>query len=169
MARTDYLTGLTNRRGMLRKIKEEKVRYKRSKKPFSLILLDIDDFKKINDKYGHDQGDLVLKKIAETLKNSVREQDTVCRWGGEEFLIFLPETTIEGAKTLADKLRKKVEELEIKLLNKKSIHLTVTLGISVFDDPDKEIESILKEIDLALYKGKEEGKNRVIIFKKQES
>ncbi len=167
MARTDYLTGLTNRRGMLRKIKEEKTRYKRSKKPFSLILLDIDDFKKINDKYGHDQGDLVLKKLAETLKNRVREQDTVCRWGGEEFLIFLPETTIEGAKILANKLRKKVEELEIKLLNKKSIHITITLGISVFDDPDKDIENILKEIDLALYKGKKEGKNRTIVFQKQ--
>ncbi len=164
MARTDFLTGLLNRRSMMKKISEEKIRFKRTKKPFVLILIDIDNFKKINDIYGHDAGDIVLKEFSKVLKSSIREQDFVSRWGGEEFLLLLPETDIEGGKTLAEKIRKKIEETEIFIKNSKSIKITITLGLTVYDSKEKEIEEILKETDIALYIGKKEGKNRVTVY-----
>jgi diguanylate cyclase (GGDEF)-like protein len=168
MARTDFLTGLSNRRAMIRKIQEEKVRYKRAKKPFVLILIDIDDFKNVNDTYGHDVGDEVLKRFSFLFEASVREQDFVSRWGGEEFLILLPDTDIKGGEILSEKIRKRIADIKIQIGDKTYYSLTITLGISVCNNTNKTMEQLLKEVDLALYKGKKLGKNCSIVFNKED-
>ena len=108
-SRTDYLTGLYNRRYIMERLEFELIKYKRNKKIFSIIIGDIDFFKNINDNFGHDCGDRILKIISKNINELLREQDSVCRWGGEEFLILLPETEIEGARILADRIRKVIE------------------------------------------------------------
>ncbi len=168
MARTDFLTGLSNRRAALRKIQDEKIRYKRARKPFVLVLIDIDDFKDVNDTYGHDVGDEVLKRFSILFEASVREQDFVSRWGGEEFLILLPDTDIKGGEILSEKIRKRIADIKIQIGDKTYYSLTITLGLSVYDDTDKTIEQLLKEVDLALYKGKKEGKNRSVVFNRED-
>ncbi len=164
MASTDFLTGLLNRRAILKKIQEEKIRFKRAKKPFVLILIDIDNFKNINDVYGHNVGDDVLKKFAQTLKASIREQDFVARWGGEEFLLFLPETNLKGGEILAEKIREIISTTDFPINKNIKIKITITAGVSAYNDIGKEEDEILKEIDIALYKGKREGKNIVVVF-----
>ncbi|MFT9487344.1 GGDEF domain-containing protein [Tepidibacillus decaturensis] len=103
---TDTLTNVYNRRYFVQKLEEEIERAKRADSKFSLIMLDIDRFKSINDRFGHNTGDLVLKRMAETIKNRIRRIDTLARWGGEEFVILLPETTVNKAAVLAEELRK---------------------------------------------------------------
>jgi diguanylate cyclase (GGDEF)-like protein len=102
-SRTDPLTKLSNRRDMLEKIEFERIRFERSKRPFVFILCDIDKFKNFNDEYGHKTGDFVLVSIAKLMLETMRKQDQVCRWGGEEFLLLLPETEFEGGGILAEK------------------------------------------------------------------
>jgi diguanylate cyclase (GGDEF)-like protein len=159
-AKTDPLTGLFNRRAMYQKIDFEIVRFKRSGKIFSFIMSDIDDFKKINDNYGHDCGDYTLKRITKILKKGLRGQDTVSRWGGEEFLILLPETEVNGAKKVAEKLRKMIESHPFNFENIE-FKTTMTFGISQYIH-DLGIDQTIKRADEALYKGKTSGKNKVI-------
>jgi diguanylate cyclase (GGDEF)-like protein len=163
-AMTDPLTGLANRRHMIAKIEEEIVRFKRNKTIFSFILCDIDNFKAINDQYGHEQGDYILKVIAESMKSTIREQDIVSRWGGEEFLLLLTETDKEGASVAAEKLRSKIEALEI-VCNEKRVKVTMTFGVAVFSQEDG-IDSTIKKADDALYLGKGKGKNCVVSINK---
>ncbi|MCK4694757.1 MAG: GGDEF domain-containing protein, partial [Candidatus Cloacimonetes bacterium] len=105
IAKTDPLTDLSNRRDMIEKIEHEQKRFGRNGKPFILVMSDIDYFKSVNDRYGHDGGDFVLESIAKLMQSVVRKQDIVGRWGGEEFLILLPDTGLKGAKFIAEKLR----------------------------------------------------------------
>ena len=158
-AETDPLTSLFNRRRIGEIIKSEEARVKRGRKGFSVILADIDDFKRVNDDYGHDCGDFVLQKIAMLFRSSIREQDRVARWGGEEFLFLLPETDLEGARHLAEKICLKVRETPFDFENM-SLSVTATFGIS-FHDPAQRVEDTIKKADLRLFKGKNEGKNRV--------
>ena len=160
-SKTDPLTGLYNRRYIMGKLENEFISYKRNKKKFSLIMADIDWFKKINDTFGHDCGDHVLKVVSKTLQDAVREQDVISRWGGEEFLILLPETEIEGARILAVRIRKIIEE-QIVEYNKKQVLITMTFGVTVNEDYET-IEDTIKKADNALYKGKSRGRNCVIL------
>lgn len=160
-AKTDMLTGLYNRRHMIDEIEKEVAKFSRHNKNFSLLIADIDFFKKVNDSYGHNCGDYVLKLVAETLRTSIRKMDTVARWGGEEFLMLLPETGVDGAELLAERIRKNVE--------KQAIHyhdavfpITITLGLAVFSSKDK-IDEVIKRADNALYDGKAKGRNCVCI------
>lgn len=162
-AKTDSLTTLFNRRGILEKLKDETIRYQRTKKDFSLIIADIDFFKKVNDNYGHDCGDKVLKEISVLFKNSIRDMDIVSRWGGEEFLFLLPETDKEGAVHLANKLRNLIEELIVNY-NEKKIKITMTFGVAMYEEDDETIENTIKKADEALYVGKKSGKNCVIDY-----
>lgn len=160
-SKTDSLTGLYNRRYIIERIDNESISYKRSKKKFSLIIADIDFFKRINDTFGHDCGDRVLKVVSKSLKDAVREQDFVSRWGGEEFLILLPETEIEGAFILADRIRKIIEE-QIFEYNGVQVPITMTFGVTVNVNYERIEDTIIKA-DNALYEGKSGGRNCVIV------
>lgn len=161
-SRTDPLTGLYNRRHVLEKIEEERVRHKRSGRPFCVIIGDIDFFKKVNDVYGHDCGDAVLKALANLLGRHIRRQDCLSRWGGEEFLMLLPETAADGASVLAEKLRKRIEEYEFTYAGMK-LPLTMTFGVAQYND-DYGVDACIVGADSALYKGKSNGRNCVVTF-----
>lgn len=156
----DSLTGLYNRRHMMTRIQDEINRSKRNKKGFTLALADIDFFKNINDDYGHDCGDEVLQTIAELMKETVRLSDSIGRWGGEEFLILLPETDIESARIIAERIRESVEK-EIFSYEGHEFMLTMTLGLAAYNDKIS-IKEMIKSADLALYEGKKLGRNIVI-------
>ncbi|MCK9182943.1 MAG: diguanylate cyclase [Fibrobacteraceae bacterium] len=162
ISRTDELTGLPNRRDIREKISYEIYRAERSKKAFSFVFIDIDKFKDFNDTYGHVCGDLVLQTVSRVMRQQLRKQDIVARWGGEEFLTMLPETDLAGALQVAERFRKKIEETEISFSNCK-IHVTITLGVSLYDarlGMDRSIDLA----DRALYKGKQSGRNKVVEF-----
>lgn len=161
-ATTDPLTGLYNRRYILNKINDEIIRYKRTKKPFSFVICDIDHFKKINDAYGHDAGDLFLCEISNIMKSLIREQDTIARWGGEEYLILLPETDLIGASIVAEKIRYAVEQ-SLLITDLFEIQSTLTLGVSQYDEKI-DMNANIKNADIALYQGKTSGKNKIILF-----
>ena len=162
MALTDPLTGLANRRMMMDRIKQEVLRFKRSQKPFALVIGDIDHFKVVNDTHGHDFGDFVLVALARLMTESLRAEDAVSRWGGEEFLFLLPDTDREGAMTAMEKIRKTICESPFQFSNI-TLSLSMTFGVSVFDGKIKDTEAYLKQADQALYKGKKSGRNRVIL------
>jgi diguanylate cyclase (GGDEF)-like protein len=162
-ARTDPLTKLSNRRDIWEKIEAEKIRGARTKKSFSLILCDIDNFKSFNDKYGHDCGDFVLVSTAESMRSFLREQDCVARWGGEEFLLLLPETGVEGGRVLAEKLRENIVRHTLKYKGV-SFSITMTFGVAAYDyTGSRSISDCIKAVDNALYEGKKIGKNCVVV------
>ncbi len=156
----EVLTGLYNRRYMMSRLQDEYDRSMRSGRPFSLILTDIDYFKAINDAYGHDCGDEVLKGLAKVLMNAVRSVDVLCRWGGEEFLMLLPDTELGSARVLADRIREAVAD-EVFDYEGNAFKLTMTFGVSSFSDM-LTIKELIKMADQALYKGKALGRNIVV-------
>jgi diguanylate cyclase (GGDEF)-like protein len=160
LSRVDPLTNLSNRRDFLEKVEYEKIRFERENKKFAFILSDIDNFKIFNDKYGHDCGDFVLKKVAEVFTKSVRQQDAVGRWGGEEFILLLPNVLQDGAIKIAEKLRVAISE---KIYKYKTLELSIsmTFGVSVYDETTS-VDSCIKRADEGLYKGKLKGKNCVV-------
>jgi diguanylate cyclase (GGDEF)-like protein len=159
---TDSLTGLYNRRYLNQKIEQEYTRYLKINSTFALVTADIDLFKNINDQYGHDCGDTVLKSITQDIRNSIRTSDSVARWGGEEFLILLPATNREQAILLAERIRTTVEA-HLYEFNNKSVSVTLTLGVAIANSTDT-IDEIIKRADLALYYGKRKSRNCVISF-----
>ena len=162
LARHDPLTGLLNRRHMTERINDEIARIQRSARPFSLIMLDIDFFKTFNDTYGHDCGDAVLKDISAAINRSVRKTDSVGRWGGEEFLVLLPETDYAGAGRIAEKIRKAVETLRIRHQDE-TLHVTITAGYAA--STGENLEECVKAADEALLRGKADGRNRTVGMK----
>lgn len=165
IATTDPLTGLFNRREITKKLEEEQIRFDRNNNPFSVLIADIDFFKKVNDTYGHNYGDFILKSVANILKTTSRKQDSVSRWGGEEFLLLLPETDISGAALLAEKLRSKIENM-IFDDGEFQIKVTLTFGVNVYDKVEN-IDSLISKADSALYEGKQKSRNCVVIYSKQ--
>lgn len=161
---TDSLTGLYNRRYLEQKIQQEYNQYLKTGSEFALVIADIDFFKNINDLYGHDCGDCVLKSITEVIRKAIRTDDTVARWGGEEFLLLLPATNREQAIPLAERIRKAVEA-HIYAFDScnKSVSVTLTFGVSVVNSGDT-IDGMIKRADIALYHGKRNGRNCVISF-----
>lgn len=162
LANTDPLTNLLNRRIMMTRIEEEKEKVDKGGASFSLLMIDVDNFKQINDEFGHDGGDFVLGLLAEKLKLGVRKNDLISRWGGDEFLVMLIETDPENGRMVAEKIRSHVENSPF-IYHEINIPVTITLGISDCDN-EKSISSCLRKADLALYKGKQEGKNRSIWY-----
>lgn len=160
MATTDALTGLINRREFNRRIAEEFSRAKRHKTQLSLALFDIDFFKKINDTYGHHAGDVILKELGSLISNKTRTSDVACRYGGEEFVLILPETSQVEAYELLDRLREIVAE-EIFNKTAKPIKATISVGVAQLDLSDKTPVDFCERADKALYKAKEGGRNRV--------
>ena len=163
LASTDPLTKLYNRRYFTKTSAHILDITKRNKTDLSIIMLDIDDFKHINDTYGHKVGDNVIVGISNILQESSRNSDIVCRFGGEEFIILTPETNIDGARVVAQKIRSDIEK-NLMYINNVELKVTVSIGISqVINDKDYNIEASIHRADEALYQAKETGKNRVCV------
>jgi two-component system, cell cycle response regulator len=160
LAQHDELTGLYNRRSATARIEIETVRMSRTHSPFSILLLDVDDFKRINDENGHECGDAVLRHLADLLRSRVRVSDVVARWGGEEFLVILPDTDREGAAVLAEQVRQGVASSHLDFASR-DVSFTVTVGVNVYDRLGLASD-FLRGADEALYEGKRAGKNRVV-------
>jgi len=163
LATTDDLTGLINRRRFLELSQHEKKRSNRYGSPLSLLMLDIDHFKNINDTYGHPAGDTVLIELKNTSLRMLRGIDIIARVGGEEFAVLLPETDLKNAEKVADRFRKAVEILEIPY-NGETIQLTISIGITDMKNKDDTISVMWERSDKALYKAKNSGRNRVKIY-----
>lgn len=162
MAITDALTGLYNRRRFHDALSKEYERSKRYSTPFSLTMLDIDHFKKVNDNYGHLSGDLVLKEVSGIIMKSIRDIDTAARFGGEEFMLILPNTTTKDSLTVAERIRTTIENNNFSGLNNDKI--TISIGVSGMPDKDLFSEDrLIRCTDLALYKAKQNGRNRTEI------
>ena len=159
-AQQDILTRLPNRRGIQQFIEFESARARRQKKPLTLILCDIDRFKRVNDQYGHDGGDVVLKHVSDLFKASIREQDGVARWGGEEFLFVLPDTDESNAVVLAEKVRETLATSPVELQQEKVV-ITASFGVAQIDF-EQGLDKALTLADKALYKAKEKGRNKVL-------
>ncbi|MDX5299559.1 MAG: biofilm regulation diguanylate cyclase SiaD [Gammaproteobacteria bacterium] len=155
----DDLTGLPNRPMLLEALRRETQRTQREGQPFSLIMLDVDHFKRINDRYGHDVGDQVLCEVAHTLQESLRDYDLCARWGGEEFLILLPETEREMAASIAERVRQHVQQLVIGGLAADE-QITVSLGVTQYQAPESP-DLAINRADAALMRAKTAGRNRI--------
>lgn len=166
MSVLDGLTGLYNRRQFEIGLEQEFNRTKRHPSDFSLAILDIDFFKKVNDTYGHQYGDYVLKTVADLMKQAFRKTDLLYRYGGEELIMIMPETNIEGAVIPVQRLRRMVEEYDFNLNNVKA-KVTVSIGLTMNYQDLNSPEEILKSADEALYKAKESGRNRVVLHEQQ--
>ena len=160
---TDELTGLCNRRHFTALTEKEISRSGRSGKNLSLLFLDVDHFKAVNDSYGHDCGDIVLRELGAILKSATREFDIPCRYGGEEFAVLLPETPGESALAIAERLRLNISEREIPCAGK-SLSISVSIGVSMLNE-DEELDTLLKNADKALYEAKAGGRNRSILYR----
>ena len=165
LATTDGLTGLLNRRAIMEKLTEEAARSSRYKHYFSLILIDIDHFKLVNDTYGHPAGDAVLKSLAQILKKQTRTVDIVGRYGGEEFTVILPEINSAGAKLVGERIRNTVSKMLFPLPDGNKIGLTVSMGIACFPGCGNDIERLIERTDTALYLAKNAGRNRVYLYR----
>lgn len=157
LSTTDPLTGLSNRRLMDKILEHHFIEAKHSFNPFTLILFDIDDFKRINDTYGHNTGDEVLVAIADLARLSLRKTDYIARWGGEEFLILLAQASVDDAVVLSEKIRQRIEKLQFPM------KVTCSFGISGCD-PSFNIYDLIDHADTALYDAKKSGKNKIVTF-----
>lgn len=160
-ARTDQLTRLYNRRALQEAAVREMARAKRHGLNFSVILVDVDRFKHINDKLGHQAGDLVLKAVAAALKDNLRVQDMAARFGGEEFMLLLPDTDAAGAKQVAEKLRQAVQDLSVHVKGT-VVELTASFGVAALGR-GWDFEDLLRRADQAMYQAKTLGRNRVCV------
>ncbi len=160
-ALTDVLTGLYNRRHAMERLMQEWADAERGHRPLSVLMVDIDHFKRVNDTYGHDVGDLALRRFAEILRAFSRVPDVPCRFGGEEFLLIAPDTSLDGALHLAERIRSAVE-LQALIVDGVSVHVTVSIGVAEKKATHANIDRFIKAADEALYQAKQGGRNRVV-------
>lgn len=156
LATTDSLTGIFNRHKINNELDIEIERFQRYKSTFGLLMFDLDDFKAVNDTYGHDVGDYVLKEVSTITQNHLRESDRFGRWGGEEFIIILPELDQEQAISVAKKIKETISQYSFEGISR----ITTSVGVAVFNENDTN-HSILKRVDDALYEAKYAGRNIV--------
>jgi diguanylate cyclase (GGDEF)-like protein len=163
LAITDGLTQISSRRHYLERFNEEIERSKKFKYSFCCLMIDIDHFKRYNDRYGHLVGDAILKEVSRTIEENIRQIDLSGRYGGEEFSIVLTETGKEQAEFVAGRIRQAIENKYIKVYDEK-LKVTISIGISVFPEDGKSIETLIDKADSALYQAKQTGRNRVCIY-----
>jgi diguanylate cyclase (GGDEF)-like protein len=156
----DGLTGCFNRMHALEVIDVELRRARRSQTPVSLIMFDIDHFKEVNDRFGHLCGDAVLAGVGNRMRDVLRGSDLKCRYGGEEFLVLLPETPVEGAKRVADTLRRELQDMAITWKDE-TVKITASFGVTVAMPSEVDSEAIIARADAALYRAKDQGRNCV--------
>jgi two-component system cell cycle response regulator len=163
MAITDQLTGLNNRRYMTRHLDTLIMNAEKSVRPLAFLILDIDHFKSVNDTYGHDIGDEVLREFANRISANVRGIDLACRYGGEEFVVVMPDTDVEFAAAVAERLRRSVEATPVPISRDPNrLNITISIGIAGSNGRDDTAEKLLYRADQALYRAKREGRNRVV-------
>ena len=162
LAITDSLTGTFSRRYYLERFNEELERSKRLNFQFAFLMVDIDHFKECNDKYGHLVGDAILKEVAKVIKDNIRLIDSVGRYGGEEFLIILTETDLNGARFAAERIRQAMETKRIRVYDEE-LRVTISIGIAVFPDDADDLTHLVEKADRALYRAKQTGRNRVCV------
>jgi diguanylate cyclase (GGDEF)-like protein len=162
LVNTDSLTGVANRRALIAFGEKEFYRAQRYGHSFSVLIIDVDRFKQINDTYGHSVGDRVLKEMSTTISRSLRQVDLFGRFGGEEFLVFLPETKEKQAILVAQRLCQKIATVEI-VVDDFIVPITISIGVAVYKVSDRALDVILKRADDALYQAKQQGRNRVAI------
>ncbi|MDX1551002.1 MAG: GGDEF domain-containing protein, partial [Marinobacter sp.] len=163
LATLDPLTGLLNRRETTRLLEEEITRAKRYGRALSLLWIDFDHFKAINDEYGHAAGDSVLKATSQLLADSVRSADVLGRFGGEEFVVVLPEMDRFEASETAERLRNLISETPQPLGDGKTVRLTISIGVSVFPDNGPDVRALCAAADKAMYQAKSNGRNQVVL------
>lgn len=164
LSNTDHLTGLFNRRYMMDALEKEVQRASRKNGNLSLIMMDIDHFKQINDTYGHQQGDVVLKNVAHQLQKELRSYDCASRYGGEEFIAILPDSTLKEAVFVADRIRMSLQEFHFSG-ELSALKLTASLGVACFPAPGiTTVDGLIKLVDDALYRAKHNGRNRVEFY-----
>lgn len=164
ISRTDGLTGVDNRRHLEERLHEMYAHSARLGEPLSCVMVDLDNFKSVNDTYGHQAGDAVLQQLAELLKHEAREIDRVGRYGGEEFMLLLPDAVLDSAVTFAERVRKAIEENTF-TFEGGTLRRTASFGVAAFPDPHvTHCEALVKAADDALYVAKETGRNRVVRF-----
>lgn len=170
---TDGLLGIYNRRYWDRRLEEECARARRYALPMSVLLIDIDHFKHINDTYGHPVGDLVLSSLGKWIRQAVRECDIVARYGGEEIAILAPNTALSSAAVLAERLRRLVETRQLVVTNgsnqSRVVRITVSIGVAGLSQEAAEGQRLVQDADKALYRAKEAGRNRVVIHEANRS
>ena len=165
-AMTDPLTGVFNRRYLQSQATIEMARARRHNQPIALITIDIDHFKHINDDYGHDAGDEVLKNFTRVVAELLRQEDLLCRVGGEEFAILLPNTTLTQATQVAERIRQTVAMNAVNVTEaslEKTLWLTASLGVTALLNNEKSLKAALKRADIGLYQAKEGGRNQVVV------
>ena len=162
LATTDPLTGIPNRRHLLNRGQKELTLARQGDRPVSVLSIDIDRFKNINDTYGHAVGDEALKVMVDATLKALREEDSFGRFGGEEFLVFLPETNTKEAANLADCIRRTIAEASVPVAESNVLQLTVSIGVATYWCDGETIESVLKKADDALYQAKNNGRDRVV-------
>ena len=160
LAVTDELTGFFNRRYFYELVEMELARARRYHHPVSLVMIDIDHFKTVNDRYGHTAGDLVLKEMCAVIRNAVRESDILGRHGGEEFVLLLPETPLDHAVEAADRLRRLVADHHI-TVGSLDITISVSGGVATFGDQCQTADELFRCADMAMYQAKQSGRNQV--------
>jgi len=163
LSKHDALTNLLNRRATEKQLTQNIKRAQRYKHPLSVCMLDIDYFKHINDTYGHNIGDEVLKEISKLITTTIRDIDYCGRYGGEEFLIILPETSVSKTQKLAERIRNIIHKKVFLSDNKKQFTISVSIGISELNIKNKSLKEIIKAADMAMYSAKKSGRNRVVI------
>lgn len=163
LATTDSLTGIANRREFTTVLVSEVARAKRYGTPLALVMYDIDYFKRVNDNFGHDVGDYVLQALTRLVKQNIRSVDVVARWGGEEFMILMPQADMPAAVAAAEKLRMAIADYRFDKVE----HLTVSFGVVIYDLED-DLNSLLKRVDDALYLAKQNGRNRVEALQRED-
>jgi diguanylate cyclase (GGDEF)-like protein len=162
LATTDPLTGAYNRRFVSEFLARETERSLRTDKPFALVLADLDHFKRVNDSHGHPAGDIVLKAVVGLMTGCTRQYDLVGRYGGEEFLIILPEIEKRNAVEAAERIRTRIGSREIEITGGKRLSVTASFGVAIFGDDGRVAEDLLVKVDERLYQAKREGRNRVV-------
>lgn len=164
---TDPLTRVYNRRYLDRRLEEEVARSKRYSLELSVLMLDIDHFKRVNDTYGHQAGDVTLSTLGGLVKNSLRDLDVVARYGGEEFLVICTNTAIDGAALVAERLRQLIESHQVEITDgtgtSQTIQISISIGAACLSASVDSKEKLVQAADQALYRAKEEGRNRVIV------
>jgi diguanylate cyclase (GGDEF)-like protein len=163
-AYTDYLTGLANRRYFLEQAENELARTLRYGRELSILMLDVDRFKQVNDTYGHKVGDLVLQKLSEVFRTTLRDVDIIGRVGGEEFALLLPETGVEQAMQAAERLRTAIASAHVTLDGGLPLRFTASFGVTNLREKDVNIDVLLNQADQALYRAKNGGRNRVCMY-----
>jgi diguanylate cyclase (GGDEF)-like protein len=165
MARTDGLTGLLNHRTFMEKLADEYRRIGREERPFSILLMDIDRFKTVNDTYGHPVGDVAIKAVAKVLKETVRVTDFVARYGGEEFAVGMVDSKSAGAEQMAERVRRTMAKTVITTIGGRDLSITLSIGVASFPEDTRNPADLLAAADAALYQAKRSGRNRVCLRK----